>query len=87
MDLGKLVFAQLMDHLPMHTFRRCVARYDGNHKVKSFSCLDCMASLSVIKYFDVIKILAASSGVFRGRIHLKIPLAPFSKGGTSMVSP
>jgi hypothetical protein len=40
MYAGKLVFAQVMDHLPMHTFRRCVRRYDGNHKVKSFSCLD-----------------------------------------------
>jgi hypothetical protein len=43
---GKLVFAQLIDHLPLHTFRRCVARYRGHRKVKSFSCLDqylCMA--------------------------------------------
>ena len=46
MNLGKLVFAQLMQHLPLTTFRRCVARYGGEHKVKSFSCLDqylCMA--------------------------------------------
>jgi hypothetical protein len=46
MYAGKLVFAQLMDHLPLHTFRRCVARYQAEHKVKSFSCLDqylCMA--------------------------------------------
>ena len=46
MYAGKLVFAQLMDHLPWHRFRRCVERYDGNHKVKSFSCSDqyrCMA--------------------------------------------
>ncbi len=40
MHCGTLVFAQLMDHLPMHTFRRCVTRYEGNHKVHSFSCLD-----------------------------------------------
>jgi hypothetical protein len=43
---GKLVFAQLMDHLPLHTFRRIVKRYGGEYKVKSFSCLDhflCMA--------------------------------------------
>lgn len=43
---GKLVFAQLMDHLPLHTFRRIVKRYSGEYKVKSFSCLDhflCMA--------------------------------------------
>ena len=46
MYLGRLVFAQVMDHLPMHTFRRCVQRYRGNYKVKHFKCLDqflCMA--------------------------------------------
>jgi len=46
MYTGKLIFAQLMEHLPLHTFRRCVARYRGEHKVKRFSCLDqylCMA--------------------------------------------
>jgi hypothetical protein len=40
MNLGKLVFAQLTQHLPLTTFRRCVARYGGEHKVKTFSCLD-----------------------------------------------
>jgi hypothetical protein len=46
MHIGKIVFSQVIEHLPMHTFRRCVQRYDGNHKIKSFSCLDqflCMA--------------------------------------------
>jgi len=46
MHTGKLVFAQVIDHLPMHIFRRCVARYDGNRYRKTFSCLDqylCMA--------------------------------------------
>ena len=40
------MFAQLMQHLPLTTFRRCVTRYRGAFKVKSFSCLDqflCMA--------------------------------------------
>lgn len=37
---GKLVFGQLIDHLPMHTFRRTVARYGGDHSVKSFTCQD-----------------------------------------------
>ena len=40
MNTGKLVFAQLTAHLPLTTFRRCVARYDGEHKVKKFSCLE-----------------------------------------------
>lgn len=37
---GKLVFAQAMDHLPQHTFRRCVQRYSGNQHIKSFTCQD-----------------------------------------------
>jgi hypothetical protein len=40
MNSGKLVFAQITQHLPLTTFRRCVARYAGEHKVKTFSCLD-----------------------------------------------
>jgi len=40
MNSGKLVFAQLTAHLPLATFRRCVARYHGEHKVKRFSCLE-----------------------------------------------
>ena len=46
MYTGKLVFSQVMGHLPWHTFRRCVKRYKGNHKIKSFFCTEqyrCMA--------------------------------------------
>jgi hypothetical protein len=46
MPVGKLIFAQLMDFLPLHTFRRCVARYPANYPTKTFSHLDqylCMA--------------------------------------------
>jgi hypothetical protein len=40
MYAGKLVFAQLMDHLPLHTFRRCVARYPSRYPTLKFSHLD-----------------------------------------------
>ncbi len=46
MNTGRTIFSQLMDHLPLNDFRRCVQKYHGNYKVKSFSCLDqflCMA--------------------------------------------
>ena len=46
MNTGKTVFSQIMDFLPLYEFRKCVKRYRGNYKVKSFSCLDqflCMA--------------------------------------------
>ena len=43
---GEYIFSQVMDHLPIHTFRKCVERYSGNRYVKSFNCFDqflCMA--------------------------------------------
>ncbi len=46
MHLGKTVFAQVMDLIPAHEFRRCMERYRGNYKVSTFSCWDqflCMA--------------------------------------------
>ncbi len=46
MHTGKIIFSQVTDHLPLHEFRRCVQRYRGHYKIKSFSCLDqylCMA--------------------------------------------
>jgi len=46
MYTGKLIFSQVMEHLPLHVFHQCVDRYYGNFKVKEFTCLDqylCMA--------------------------------------------
>jgi Domain of unknown function (DUF4372) len=40
MYTGHHIFTQLMDHVPWHIFRQCVARYDGEHKIKHFSCRD-----------------------------------------------
>ncbi len=40
MNSGQSLFAQLIDHLPRHEFRRCVERYAGNYRVRSFSCWD-----------------------------------------------
>jgi uncharacterized protein DUF4372/DDE family transposase len=46
MNAGQSIFSQLMDFLPAHEFRQCVARYKGDYKLQSFSCWDqflCMA--------------------------------------------
>jgi transposase len=37
---GRTIFAQVMDFLPLSEFRACVARYQGEYKVRGFSCLD-----------------------------------------------
>lgn len=46
MNAGRTIFSQLMDFLPIHEFRQCVERYDGNYKVKSFSCWDQFLSMA-----------------------------------------
>ena len=46
MNKGGTVFAQVLDFLPTHQFRRCVDQYQGNYRVRSFTCFDqylCMA--------------------------------------------
>jgi len=46
MPTSQTIFSQLMDFIPAYEFRKCVQRYNGNYKVKSFSCWDqylCMA--------------------------------------------
>ena len=37
---GRTVFSQLLDYLPRQSFRRCVERYSGNYRVRSFTCWD-----------------------------------------------
>lgn len=46
MNTGKIIFSQLMELIPHHEFHSCVKRYQGEYRMKSFSCYDqflCMA--------------------------------------------
>jgi transposase len=43
---GQTIFSQIIDSLPQKKFRQCVDRYNGNHRVRSFTCYNqllCMA--------------------------------------------
>jgi len=71
MNLGKLVFAQVTQHLPLTTFRRCVARYGGEHKVKSFSCLEqylCMA-FAQLTYRESLRDIEACLRAQEGKLY------------------
>lgn len=46
MNSGRLVFSQLMDFLPKYEYDKCVQRYHGNHRVRSFSCYDQFLSMA-----------------------------------------
>ena len=38
MNQGKYVFAQLIEFLSHNDFIRCVSKFDGNYKIKTFTC-------------------------------------------------
>ena len=46
MYTGNLVFAQLMEFAPWHTFRRLVSKYHGDFNVRTFSCLNQFLSMA-----------------------------------------
>jgi hypothetical protein len=46
MNVGQTVFSQLMDFIPNYEFQKCIERYQGNYKIKSFSCWDQFLSMA-----------------------------------------
>ena len=38
MNQGQTIFAQIMTYLPRHSFRSCVKKYQGDYKVRVFTC-------------------------------------------------
>ncbi len=43
---GRFVFSQILDFFLRYEFNKCVARYKGNYKVKTFSCFDQFLSMA-----------------------------------------
>ena len=46
MNVGRTVFAQLIESLPSKEFQKCVARYDGDSRLRGFSCWDQLLAMS-----------------------------------------
>lgn len=68
---GKIVFSQLISYLPKYEFNKCVMRYRGNHKVKSFSCWDqflCMA-FAQITYRESLREIITCLRAFENKLY------------------
>lgn len=50
MNSGRALFRQLTEHLPLHQFRKCVARYDGDRRVRTFSCWDQFLTMAFAQF-------------------------------------
>lgn len=79
MNSGKSIFAQLMEFIPIYEFRKCVNRYNGNYKIKSFTCWEqflCMA-FAQLTYRESLRdieacLRAAQKKLYHMGIHSKI---------------
>jgi transposase len=40
MNVGKTVFAQILEQLPRYEFNKLVKKYNGNHRIRKFPCYD-----------------------------------------------
>ena len=71
MYVGKLIFAQVMEFAPWHTFRRLVAKYGGDFNVRSFRCLDqffCMA-FAQLTYRESLRDIEACLGAQPAKLY------------------
>ena len=60
-----------MDHLPLVEFRQCVARYRGDHRVHSFSCLDQFLTMAFaqLTYRESLRDIETCLGVMRPKLY------------------
>jgi hypothetical protein len=71
MNIGRTVFSQVMDFLPMREFHRCVIRYRGNYKIKNFKCLDQFLSMAFaqLTYRESLRDIETCLRVMRHRLY------------------
>ena len=71
MNRGRTVFSQLLDFLPLHEFRKCVARYRGHYKVRKFSCLDQFLAMAFaqLTYRESLRDIETCLGTFQVKLY------------------
>lgn len=81
MYAGKLIFAQVLEHLPQQTLQRCIERYSGNKRIKSFTCQDqyrCMA-FAQLTYRESLRDIEACLRAQRNKLYHMGIRAPVSR--------
>lgn len=71
MHKGKSVFSQTLDFLPRKQFRKCVNRYNGNYRTRSFTCYEqflCMA-FAQLSYRDSLRDTVLCLRALHNKLH------------------
>ena len=71
MNVGRTVFAQLLDHLPSYEFQKCVTRYRGDYQQKTFSCGDQYLAMAFaqLTYRDSLRDIEACLRSTQGKLY------------------
>lgn len=85
MYTGQLIFSQLMDVVPKYTFRKIVSRYEGDYRIRTFSCWSQLLCLCFGQFTfrrslrDLTSTLnALGSGRYHMGIKHEVPLSTFA---------
>jgi IS4 transposase len=68
---GSTVFSQIMSHIPIYEFNKCVKRYNGNNRIKSFTCLNQFYSMAFaqLTYRESLRDIEACFKALRNRLY------------------
>ena len=71
MHTGRMLFAQVIEYVPRYEFQKCVARYHGNHRVRSFTCWDQLLCLifAQLTYRESLRDIVACLRAVDGRLY------------------
>jgi hypothetical protein len=71
LNQGRTVFAQLISFFSHNEFNRCVARYQGNKSVRSFSCWDQLLTMSFaqLTYRESLRDIEVCLRAQRGKLY------------------
>lgn len=82
MNQGKTIFAQLMALIPHNDFHRCVRRYDGDRRARSFTCWDQFLALAFaqLTYRENLRDIEACLGAVPDKLyHMGFRCGPVSR--------
>lgn len=71
MNNGQIVFSQVMAHGSRFILDRCIRRYDGNRRIRSFSARDPYLAMSFaqVTYRDSLRDIEAYLGAVLDKLH------------------
>lgn len=71
MNVGRTIFAQLIEFLPHKEFQKCVARYRGNSNPRGFSCWDQYLAMAFaqLTYRESLRDIQACLGAMRSKLY------------------